>query len=483
MSILFVCLTVNPLAAQTNIREAMDSTRNSLATGKLAALPNIYLISAPKDEDTAEVAAARLRNRESFGLAKYESILHSFRKQHDALAARYNSEVAQALATGRVPDPTHFIAELDGLVYSTMNEIRKDGSTYTYPNADIIGTGEDLTTSDSLRSPNGAFTLTLETDGALVLRRAGGPVWSSGVQARKPSFVELQLDGNLAMYDASGAELWTSGTSAFPSLLRVTDAGTAIIQDGFGRTLWTNGVLAPPPRPLPPYDLRSHYGLTVLGLTHFTPHSCLGEPGCESNGVSKASTTVSQTLEISGVGALTNNYCVEHLFECAIVTMMLRLDNLPEWNGRDGSDRHVKVVGGFYNYNEETIVLPSRVSPDMSFPANIGLGFQENVVADPAYRNVQTGHTASELKAMLVQNKAAVCFAVTYPAGAEVYVDGLKAGVTALGFALIRHDVARVVTVEMAGYKTVEKELMPDGSPCSIGLTLEKDDQVLPKGK
>jgi hypothetical protein len=163
--------------------------------------------------------------------------------------------------------------------------------------------------------------------------------------------------------------------------------------------------------------------------------------------------------------------------------MMLRLDNLPEWNGRDGSDRHVKVVGGFYNYNEETIVLPSRVSRDISFPANIGLGFQENVVADPAYRNVQTGHTASELKAMLVQNKAAVCFAVTYPAGAEVYVDGLKAGVTALGFALIRHDVARVVTVEMAGYKTVEKELMPDGSPCSIGLTLEKDDQVLPKGK
>lgn len=83
---------------------------------------------------------------------------------------------------------------------------------------------------------------------------------------------------------------------------------------------------------------------------------------------------------------------------------------------------------------------------------------------------------------MVDQKKASPCFAVTYPPGAEVYVDGLKAGATPLGFTLVRHDIERVVTVQIAGYKTVEKKLMPDGRTFSIELTLEKDSlQTQPK--
>lgn len=131
ISILLVGLSVAPLAAQTDIVQA--TTPNSFATGRLPALRDIYLISAPNDVDTAEAAAAHLGNRMHFGLTGYEPVLRSFREKHDALAARYNSEVALALAAGRVPDPSSFIERLDALVYSTMNQIRLTAPSYSDP--------------------------------------------------------------------------------------------------------------------------------------------------------------------------------------------------------------------------------------------------------------------------------------------------------------------------------------------------------------
>ena len=43
-----------------------------------------------------------------------------------------------------------------------------------------------------------------------------------------------------------------------------------------------------------------------------------------------------------------------------------------------------------------------------------------------------------------------------------------------MAFVLLKHgDTPRTITVKMTGYKTVEKQVVPDGTTIPIGLTLE----------
>ena len=84
-------------------------------------------------------------------------------------------------------------------------------------------------------------------------------------------------------------------------------------------------------------------------------------------------------------------------------------------------------------------------------------------------------HTREELEELVKQGKASKCAVITNPAGAEVFIDGNKAGVTPFALTLIKTEKPRVVTVKLAGYKTVEKEYDPDGKVIPIALTLEKE--------
>ncbi|MGA8068621.1 MAG: PEGA domain-containing protein, partial [Terriglobales bacterium] len=89
----------------------------------------------------------------------------------------------------------------------------------------------------------------------------------------------------------------------------------------------------------------------------------------------------------------------------------------------------------------------------------------------------QDGHVnAPEELAQLVQKgQASKTAVITSPAGAEVYVDGNKLGVTPVVFVLLKRDNPRVLTIKLAGYKTVEKTLVPDGKNIPIGISLEKE--------
>ncbi len=79
-------------------------------------------------------------------------------------------------------------------------------------------------------------------------------------------------------------------------------------------------------------------------------------------------------------------------------------------------------------------------------------------------------------QAQSIQNgQASITAVVTSPVGAEVYIDGNKGGVTPFSFVLIKRDAPRTVTIKLAGYKTVEKTLVPDGKPIPIAVTLEKE--------
>ena len=87
------------------------------------------------------------------------------------------------------------------------------------------------------------------------------------------------------------------------------------------------------------------------------------------------------------------------------------------------------------------------------------------------------GHTLSpqELADLVQKGQASRCAIVTVPPGADVEIDGNKAGVSPLAFFLLKEgDTQRTITIKMAGYKTVEKKVVPDGKIIPIGLTLEK---------
>ncbi len=88
-----------------------------------------------------------------------------------------------------------------------------------------------------------------------------------------------------------------------------------------------------------------------------------------------------------------------------------------------------------------------------------------------------TGHasTPQELGQLVASGQASRCAVITDPPGAEVYIDGNKGGISPFAFVLLKQgDTPRTITIKMAGYKTVEKQFIPDGRVIPISVTLEK---------
>jgi hypothetical protein len=90
----------------------------------------------------------------------------------------------------------------------------------------------------------------------------------------------------------------------------------------------------------------------------------------------------------------------------------------------------------------------------------------------------ELGHvqTPEEMAAEVQAGQASRCAVITNPPGAEIDIDGNKAGLSPMFFVLLKHgDTPRIITIKMDGYKTVEKEVVPDGRTIPLGLTLERE--------
>jgi hypothetical protein len=83
--------------------------------------------------------------------------------------------------------------------------------------------------------------------------------------------------------------------------------------------------------------------------------------------------------------------------------------------------------------------------------------------------------TSQEMARLIEKGQASKTEIITSPAGAEVYVDGNKAGVTPLELVLIKRDNPRALSINLPGYETVEKTLVPDGKHILIAVFLEKE--------
>lgn len=68
--------------------------------------------------------------------------------------------------------------------------------------SDTLTEGQKLVRGESLASNNGAYTLTLQDDGNLVLAARGQALWSTSTDGQDVVRAEVQRDGNFVLYTA-----------------------------------------------------------------------------------------------------------------------------------------------------------------------------------------------------------------------------------------------------------------------------------------
>jgi hypothetical protein len=92
-------------------------------------------------------------------------------------------------------------------------------------------------------SANGKVTLSMQTDGNLVIRSNGGPaVWASGTPNHPDAKLNFQSDGNLVIRDASGKAVWASNSNGKKgSTLVLQNDCNLVMADDSGAVVWSTG--------------------------------------------------------------------------------------------------------------------------------------------------------------------------------------------------------------------------------------------------
>jgi hypothetical protein len=94
-----------------------------------------------------------------------------------------------------------------------------------------IASQTKLNSGDYIKSPDGRYTLVMQSDGNLVLYSADGtPLWTSGTGGQPGSYALMQNDGNFVVYNAGNVPLWWSGTwSKGASTLKLQNDGNLVL--------------------------------------------------------------------------------------------------------------------------------------------------------------------------------------------------------------------------------------------------------------
>jgi len=117
--------------------------------------------------------------------------------------------------------------------------------------SDTLTEGQKLVRGESLTSNNGAYTLTLQDDGNLVLASRGQSIWASGTDGQGVVRAEVQPDGNFVVYTAD-KPVWHTDTQGKKNVrLVLQDDRNLVLYSGDGAA-WstkTETDAAPPPAP------------------------------------------------------------------------------------------------------------------------------------------------------------------------------------------------------------------------------------------
>ena len=108
--------------------------------------------------------------------------------------------------------------------------------------------GNKLYPGFQLVSPNGAYTLLMQTDGNLVVYdRSNHPTWATVTDGEPIKYLILQEDGNLVLYKTDGGAAWETQTYPQPyashqhvSHLEMQDDGLLVLYCSYDLPLWTS---------------------------------------------------------------------------------------------------------------------------------------------------------------------------------------------------------------------------------------------------
>jgi GH25 family lysozyme M1 (1,4-beta-N-acetylmuramidase) len=112
----------------------------------------------------------------------------------------------------------------------------------------MIRAGATLRSGATVTSSNKQYTLTLQTDGNMVLRGNGRVLWQSQTSRNPGAWFSMQTDGNAVLYSAANKPIWYTGTSGTGS------AGSFVVQSNGDLTL-TNSSGVTWKAPVAGYDL------------------------------------------------------------------------------------------------------------------------------------------------------------------------------------------------------------------------------------
>jgi nucleoid-associated protein YgaU len=116
---------------------------------------------------------------------------------------------------------------------------------------DTLTEGQKLVKGDSLTSSNGAYTLTLQDDGNLVLASRGHAIWATGTDGQDVVRAEVQHDGNFVVYTAD-KPVWHTDTKGKKNVrLVLQDDRNLVLYSGDGAAWSTKTETDAPPPPEP----------------------------------------------------------------------------------------------------------------------------------------------------------------------------------------------------------------------------------------
>jgi LysM repeat protein len=112
--------------------------------------------------------------------------------------------------------------------------------------------GEKLERGQALTSRNGAYTLTLQDDGNLVLAARGEAVWATGTNGQGAEHLDVQEDGNCVLYTPD-KPVWHTDTKGAKDVRLLLQDDRNLVLYGFDGPAWASNTQtdeAPPPPPV-----------------------------------------------------------------------------------------------------------------------------------------------------------------------------------------------------------------------------------------
>jgi hypothetical protein len=207
--------------------------------------------------------------------------------QSDGNLVAYRPDNVPVWASNTVGSPSELIMQSDGnlVIYRVGGGATWATGTYPYAHqidrVSTLGPNQLLFPGQVLASPDGKYTLSIESSGNLVLRNSTAQViWATNTAGTGAERLIMQSDGNLVLYRRNTSVVWTTNTSnrtGSESRLRLGSDGSLAVTHG-GSTVWTTKPpqSSPTPdnsqlRPTISYDKRT----STLSGSGFLPNATI----------------------------------------------------------------------------------------------------------------------------------------------------------------------------------------------------------------